>query len=286
MVKNDEPLGKGLVVKGLNNSLKRIIDLNKFDFSENELNQYGYNGYPKPYQFRVYFASELKRRGFSDMSISKMLGHEDEKMWGYYGRPADTIQEDWEYSKHLVESIRHEDLKIMGAKGNVYEKKIKRFLESKSVNVKVSEGEIIEQLLDELPIRQKCGGFCIKPNSSRPCEVNNEEESDNILCAYEICPNQCHVYYDCAYYYNIFCMQKKVVEANLKGKFKNAAQKELYKLQNILTDRLIPELDEFQREIKRKGIIEILKKHPNLENIYKNMDQIMEDIEEWKNRKI
>ena len=39
MVKNDEPLGKGLVVKGLNNSLKHIIDLNKFDFTENELNQ-------------------------------------------------------------------------------------------------------------------------------------------------------------------------------------------------------------------------------------------------------
>lgn len=116
--------------------------------------------------------------------------------------------------------------------------------------------------------------------------MNNEEESDNILCAYEICPNQCHVYYDCAYYYNIFCMQKKVVEANLKGKFKNAAQKELYKLQNILTDRLIPELNEFQREIQKKGINEILKKHPNLENIYKNMEQIMEDIQEWKNKKI
>lgn len=285
-VKDNEPLGAGLNTTSLSDSLKVIVATHKKQFSERDLNEFGYNGYPKTYQFRVYFASELKRRGFSDMSISKMLGHEDEKMWGYYGRPADTIQEDWEYSKQLLENIRHEDLKIMGAKGNIYEQKIKHFCDSKSVNVKISEDEIIEQLLAELPIRQKCGGFCIKPNSSRPCEMNNEEESDNILCAYEICPNQCHVYYDCAYYYNIFSMLKKTVNANLKGGFKNAAQKELYKLQNILKDRLIPELEEFQREIDRKGIEEILNKHPNLQSINENIEQIMEDIQEWKNKKI
>lgn len=285
-VKDNEPLGAGLNTTALRDSLKVIIDIHKDEFSEKDLNEFGYNGYPKTYQFRVYFASELKRRGFSDMSISKMLGHEDEKMWGYYGRPADTIQEDWEYSKQLVENIRHEDLKIMGAKGNIYEQKIKHFCDSKSVNVKISEDEIIEQLLCELPIRQKCGGFCIKPNSSRPCEMNNEEESDNILCAYEICPNQCHVYYDCAYYYNIFSMQKKTVSANLKNGFKNAAQKELYKTQRIIEDRIVPELEELENQIVKQGIEKILSNHPNLKDIISNLENIKKEVEEWQIKKI
>ena len=66
----------------------------------------------------------------------------------------------------------------------------------------------------------------------------------------------------------------------------NAAQKELYKLQNILRDRLIPELNEFEKEIERKGIETILNKHPNLEFIYRNMEEIMEDIKEWMRKKI
>lgn len=283
---DSDTLGKGLTTADLNDSLKNIVATHIKKFNEGDLNKYGYNGFPRAYQFRVYFASELKRRGYNDMIISKMLGHDDEKMWGYYARPADSIQEDWEYSKQLIKNVQHEDLKIMGAKGNIYEQKIKHFCDTKSVNVEISEDEIIEKILDELPIRQKCGGFCIKPNSSRPCEMNNEEESDNILCAYEICPNQCHVYYDCYYYYKIYNMQKKAVEANLKGGFKNAAQKELYKLQNILRDRLIPELNEFEKEIERKGIETILNKHPNLEFIYRNMEEIMEDIKEWMRKKI
>lgn len=285
-VNDNEPLGKGLDTITLNNSLKLIVESHKEVFPENDLNEFGYNGYPKTYQFRVYFASELKRRGYNDMIVSKMLGHEDEKMWGYYGRPADTIQEDWEYSKHVVENIRHEDLKIMGAKGNIYEKKIKGFLNSKDIKVKKSEEIIIEEILQKLPIRKKCGGFCIKPNSSRPCEMNNEEESDNILCAYEICPNQCHVYYDCVYYLKIFEQQKKAIEANIKGNFKNAAQKELYKMQRILEDRIVPELEELENQISRQGIDKILNNHPDLKDIISNLNSIKIEVEKWQSKKI
>lgn len=285
-VKDNGPLGQGLNTTDLSDSLKKLITSHIEMFNEEELNEYGYNGYPKTYQFRVYFASELKRRGYNDMIVSKMLGHEDEKMWGYYGRPVDTIQEDWEYSKQIVENVRHEDLKIMGAKGNIYEKKIKRFLNSNDIKVEVSEEKIIEEILEKYPIRQKCGGFCIKPNSSRPCEMNNEEESDNILCAYDICPNQCHVYYDCAYYLNIFEQQKKVIKANMEGNFKNAAQKELYKTQRILEDRIVPEIEELENQILKQGIDKILINHPYLKNIISNLDNIKGEVKEWLSKKI
>lgn len=279
-------LGKGLKTTLLNETLKSLINRNIELFNRKELDKYGYNGYPIVYQFRVYFATELRRRGFNDMYIAKLLGHNDEKMFGYYARAAETIQEDFEYSKHLITEVRHDDLKIMGTKGNIYEKRIKKFLEKGAIRVEMSEEEILMQILNELPIRQKNGGFCIKPNSSRPCEMNNEEESDNLLCAYEICPNQCHVYYDCIYYNKIFCQEKDIIEANIKGNFINAAQKELFKLKRILEDRLIPEIKELENEIDKKGRDAVETRHPDLKEIIDNLENIKKEINQWMKKEI
>ena len=279
-------LGKGLSTKSLSKALKRLINSNMTLFNKKDLIEFGYNGYPKVYQFRVYFATELRRRGFSDMFIAKLLEHNDEKMFGYYPRAATSIQEDWGYSKHVIEEVRHEDLKILGTKGNIYEKRIKKFLEKDVIHVEISEEEILMQILNELPIRQKNGGFCIKPNSSRPCEMNNEENSDNLLCAYELCPNQCHVYYDCIYYYKIFCLEVDVVNANIKGEFINAAQKEIYKIKRILEDRLIPEINELENEIQKKGQVKIIQKHPELVEFIENLEIIKKEVHEWMKKEI
>ena len=56
-----------------------------------EINGKGkYINIPRLKQFRVYFDSELKRRGFNDFSRAKLLGHHDEKMFDYYGRDVTT----------------------------------------------------------------------------------------------------------------------------------------------------------------------------------------------------
>ena len=36
--------------------------------------------------------------------------------------------------------------------------------------------------------------FCCKANIGRPCSFDSQ--TDRFYCAYEMCPNQCHMYYD------------------------------------------------------------------------------------------
>lgn len=51
-----------------------------------------YINIPKIKQFRVYFESKLKRRGFNDFARANLLGHDDKKMLDYYGRDVATIK--------------------------------------------------------------------------------------------------------------------------------------------------------------------------------------------------
>ena len=64
-----------------------------------------------------------------------------------------------------------------------------------------------------------------------------------------------------------------------------AAQKELNKLKDLLRRRLIPELDELEKELDRKGFETIINQHPSLVEIIENKDNIREEIELWMNKK-
>lgn len=57
-----------------------------------------------------------------------------------------------------------------------------------------------------------------------------------------------------------------------------AAQKELNKLKDHLRRRLIPELEELEKEISRKGIDTIIEDHPSLENIIMGIESIKDEV--------
>lgn len=297
---NIKYFGENIEAKTLSNTLREIVVLNahklkcitdkpddRFNGVPEEIKVNGtikYINIPITKQFRVYFSSELSRRGFSSFAIGKLLGHHDERMLGYYSRPAGDIQEDYEYSRKVMSDIVEYDTKVLGPKGDYYTKRIKTFIEEKQVKGVTSIDDLTEELLGQLPIREKHGGCCIKPDSIHSCDIN--DNTDEIYCAYGLCKNQSHFLYNAPYYYDKFIESQKIINYNIDNGFTNMAQKELFKLQSILRDKLLPELDEVAKTIEKEGRKAILERYPSLSSIVDNQKQIKEEIDIWLSKTI
>ena len=283
-VEEYEELGKGLTTKILSAFLKNIICKNDEMFDKvikrDELRKI------RIYQFRVYFDTELRRRGFNDFQIAKMMGHKDEKMLGYYARDVDSIQEDKKYSKHMVNTIIEEKISILGPRGNLYTKNIMDRLKNTNIHTENSLEIVIKSVIEDLPIRQKAGGFCICANKSRSCIVDTDEKANEVLCTYGLCPNQCHVYFDLKYYYEEFQRSILIYKKDKQKGHINASQKELYVMQRKLEDYIIPEINELEITMNEKGVYYVLEKHPEMKNIIKNLNKIKKEVELWKNMMI
>ena len=74
-----------------------------------------------------------------------------------------------------------------------------------------------------MPIRQKNGGVCIKPAIGRPCSFDSE--TNDIYCAFGMCPNQIHIYYNLPYYYDVFKNLQLSYNHNLEKGFKMLLKK-------------------------------------------------------------
>ena len=280
-VQESQSLGTGLNTNKLLKSLRTLIKHNKEWFGNNYDTRLENI---KMVHFRVYVATELRRRGINDFQISKMLGHHDEKMFGYYARGVDSIQEDIEFSKSIVKDVLKENTKILGPRGDINMNRIRNKLRNHTINVQDSLDDIIKDFIEDLPIRQKAGGFCICANSSRTCDVDIDEDINEVLCAYGLCSNQCHVYYDLNYYYNEFQRNVLLYLKNRKAGHKNATEKQLYIMQRKLEDYIIPEINELEKILEEKGEEHVISLHPEMLYIINNLNKIKKEVEIWKNK--
>lgn len=254
-------------------------------------NQYAgkhiYNGQyyiniPLQKQFRVYFATELRQRGYSDMAVAALLNHHDEKMLDYYGRDISDIQENPSFSAEIFREVLVDDADIIGSKANVYTNEIKSFIKNRNVKVEEDLNAIINDLAKEMPIRQKLGGCCIKANPHRLCE--HDADTDELLCAYGECANQVHFYYNLPYYMVQFESSIAIYNHNKKQKYKQQAQKELYKLHNLINEKILPEISSLKKFLKSKGKDQIIKEHPEMSKIISNLNDIEKEVAEWKTK--
>ena len=140
----------------------------------------------------------------------------------------------------------------------------------------------MKELGDKVIIRGKTGGVCIK-TSLMPCA--KDARTNQMMCAYNLCPNLFHFYYMIDVSYLNFKTLQDTYETMKKNNNIKAAQKELNKLKDLLRRRLIPELDELEKELARKGFETIINQHPSLVEIIENKDNIREEIELWMNKK-
>lgn len=254
-----------------------------------EINGKGkYINIPRLKQFRVYFDSELKRRGFNDFSRAKLLGHHDEKMFYYYGRDVTILEEDINFSQILIKDfINDSSLKILGPKGNIYTKRIRKFLDKldkKKIQGAYNIEELSQELMNEMPIRTKLGGCCIKPYSNAEC--NKNDNTDEYLCSYGLCENQCHFFYNCMYYYDKFHEMIDAYNHNSNAGYEKFASKELYKIQQMLKGKLIPELEELNRMIEINGVETIKNNYPDVVEIIDNYGKIKGEIDLWMNKTV
>ena len=229
-------------------------------------------------QFRVYVASDLHARGVDDRTISYLLNHRATAMWGYYVREH-PIQEDIDFSREIIWEIVIDHTKILGPKGEVFEKRIESLILEHKLNVQKDIEAVINTVCGEMPIRAKVGGFCMQTNPDRDCR--HDEVTDKIMCAYGCCPNHCHMYFMAP-----ISLQKaraivKIIEYNLVCEYKNAAEKEANKLKACLDNELIIEIRELQREIDVHGVTWVIERHPETKLVIENMDSIFEEISEW-----
>ena len=233
---------------------------------------------PDTRQFRVHLCTSLYNRGIPLVYIQKYMGHLSEYMLGYYVRPKDTYQENIAYSEKIIKDIAGENLTPIGLMGGELRENLKLFIEGRNLNVNTDIHAIAEALGPKLVIRGKTGGVCIK-TSLMPCA--KDARTNEIMCAYNLCPNLFYFYYMADMSYLDFQTLQATYQENISSGHTRAAQKELNKIKNLLRRKLSPELDELEHELSEKGKDYILIRNPSLSIIIDNLTDIRKEIELW-----
>ena len=236
---------------------------------------------PDTRQFRVHLCTSL----YNDYNvplefIRRYMGHLSEYMMGYYVRPKDTYQEDIAYAEKAIREIAgKEDLRLLGGSSpDDLKENIKRFITEKHIDVMTDTKAVVDAFGDKLIIRGKRGGMCIK-TSIMPCA--KDRRTNALYCSYNLCPNLFHFFYMAdASYADFKTLQETYMSAQEHGHTREA-EKELYKLHDLCGKTLIPELDELQHEIDRKGVKHIIEHYPSLLPIVEDMDSIREEVRTW-----
>lgn len=239
--------------------------------------------YPDPRQFRVHVCTDFYNHGVTLTFIQKYMGHLSEYMLGYYVRPKDSFQEDLAYSEKFIKEVAGDGVTPLGGdgKGTEIQKSICDFISKNHFNIHKDIDAIIKALGDRVIVRGKMGGVCIK-TSLMPCA--RDTRTNNFMCAYNYCPNLFHMYYMADISLSNFRHLQETYSALEKNGNTMAAQKEFYKLRDILHRRLLPELDALDNEIKNKGAAYVIEKYPNMLEIIHNEDNIRREAAKWMNK--
>jgi hypothetical protein len=201
-------------------------------------------------------------------------------MQGYYVRPeAGDVQENKDFSLDILRDIVTGDALPLGPDAKGLIEKINEFIVKNKFNIETDLETIVSKLAEDVPIRQKLGGVCIKSSLFRECSI--DAETNELYCAYNVCPNVFHFYYMVDLTYQQFTELKKTMDLNEKRGLIKQVKKDKNMLSAITRKRLIPELKELHRMIDKKGIEDVIKRHPDLLYVIENSDKVQEEVEKW-----
>lgn len=236
---------------------------------------------PEIRQYRVHLATALYNNGVSLNYIKKYLGHLSEYMLGYYVRPKNPGHENAKYAERIVKKIAGDDMTPLGSMGAELKQNLQQFIEEGKYNVKSDTSKILNDLGENLVIREKGPGLCCIKTSIIPCKY--DARTDKMLCAFGTCPNIFHFFDMINVSYMQFHELQNSYQQNKDNGFKRAAEKELNKLKSFCKGRLTPELDELERVVKAKGLSAFVKQYPDLQYYATNIDNIRKEIQLWEN---
>lgn len=236
---------------------------------------------PEIRQYRVHLATALYNNGVSLNYIKKYLGHLSEYMLGYYVRPKNTGHENAKYAERIVKKIAGDDMTPLGSMGAELKQNLQQFIKEGKYNVKSDTSKILNDLGENLVIREKGPGLCCIKTTIIPCKY--DARTDKMLCAFGTCPNIFHFFDMINVSYMQFHELQNSYQQNKDNGFKRAAEKELNKVKSFCKGRLTPELDELERVVKTKGLSAFVKQYPDLQYYATNIDNIRKEIQLWEN---
>lgn len=237
---------------------------------------------PASPQFRVRLCTELHERGYPQKWVDENMGHLSSAMEGYYARPKDTFQENVGFTERFIADVAGNGTRLLGGMfGDEVVAFIDNFIKEGGFNVEEDVPAIVKALGDKVVVRAKAGGACVK-TSVVPC--SKDTRTNELLCAYGLCPNLFHFYHSIDVTYANFTVLQDTYYAALKAGHAREADKELNKLKDLCQRRLIPELDELEREIERCGEDAIIERHIELYDIIAGRAAIRREAREWMQR--
>lgn len=237
--------------------------------------------YPVVHQFRNTVITSLLQQGTDLQFVRQYMGHLCEEMTAAYAESYDTnMQENLAVSEEAISTIVTGEAKLLGSNAHRLLDGIDKWIQENNYNVANNLDEIIAGLEKMIPIRAKRGGVCIKGTKiTNACSV--DAPTDEFLCAVGLCPNICHFYYNADESYADYKEAMSTYTFNKENGFTRQAEKEFSKATFILRNRLGPEIIELTKELDKQGAQEILRKHPNLEDVLNNIEEIKEAIDEY-----
>lgn len=236
---------------------------------------------PAVSQFRVHLATALYNNGVTLVYIQRYLGHLSEYMLGYYVRPKDNSQENADYAERIVKKIVCDDGTPIGLMGKELKDNLIAFIQKGNYNIATDTQQILEDLGENLVIREKGPGLCCVKTSIIPCK--HDTRTNATLCAYGLCPNIFHFYDAIDVSYRILHSLEESYASNLENGFIRAAEKELNKLKDFIRRRFKPELNELNRIVNKYGLEAFCLEHPDLRNVATNINDIYKEVELWEN---
>lgn len=234
---------------------------------------------PRPHQFRVHLCTQLYEQGVPLLYIQRHMNHLSHDMAAYYIRPKKDLAKEQSYAESVMRMALTGEAELIGDNKDVIMATIKSFVAKSKFNVATDLDEIIKSLARKVPIREKNGGICIKSGPIRDC--SKDSLTDEIYCAYGMCPNHFHLYFMVDISYDRYATLLKTVQYNTEQGFTRAAQKEKNKLQWVIQKSLLPEIHELKKELQSKGALEIKKNHPQISWFIDNVDIVYEEISKW-----
>jgi len=235
--------------------------------------------FPTPHQFRVAVCTRLYEQGRDLDWVREHMNHLTEEMTIHYIRRKEKSKKDKEFAQAILKEIVSEEFRLIGSDSDILMEKIREFIKVNGFNVNKDIDTIVNILAGKMPIREKAEGFCMKGAFGRKCAhdgVNNE-----IYCAFELCPNHCFSFKSANVTYCRYLSKKKAIEYNILNGFTTEVKNETNKIRRLISERLVPELDELQYELTRRGTDTIKASNPDLVYIIDNLNEIVVEGNKW-----
>ncbi|MBR3312856.1 MAG: site-specific integrase [Atopobiaceae bacterium] len=233
--------------------------------------------YPKPHSFRATVATKLYEDGVDERFIQLHMSHLNmDTTVGY-------IRSDREIEKAnndlVYRTVLGDGAEMIGPRGNAFQQKVEQFVASLPDKVKANLDEVVKAASKTFPLRRKVGGVCIHCGGVVSCKSDNE--TDQIYCAFGVCPNQCVLYFMADQCLDTVRSHMELIPINLERGHTKAARNELRKAQNVIRDALVPELDSLDRQIATLGRDGVLRRFPDLEELIDTLPEVRKEVAEW-----